>query len=195
MSSGSSSAAPVVAASADAKAKAKARVRGRGAARPAIDLDQEIEEANMLASMSRKLMQAAKSIEKNNKKSKSRLIRKAGKLSPEDLERIAVLKRCGLYADDGGEEAADAAAEASGEAASSGAARPSRLEPKKQKLANLLSDDAGVRSFFDGVREAFPSLTKAATGKSPSGAAGSAASSGSGSVVGAGDSQAEDPTE
>ena len=75
-----------------AQAKPKAKGRGKAAARPKLDLDKEIQEANMLATMSRKLMKAARSIERNNKKSRSRLIRKAGKLSPEDLERLAVLK-------------------------------------------------------------------------------------------------------
>ena len=54
-------------------------------------MDKEIQEANLLATMSRKLMTAARAIERNNKKSKTRLIRKAGKLSPEDLERLAIL--------------------------------------------------------------------------------------------------------
>ena len=148
------------------KAKAKARVRGKAIARPKLDLDKEIQEANLLATMSRKLMTAARSIERNNKKSKSRLIRKAGKLSPEDLERLAVLKRCGLYADDA-PGAADADGASTGDDQSTRAAEgSSRLEPKKQKLAELLDGNPSAQAFLDGVRGAFPSLTKAGTGRS-----------------------------
>jgi hypothetical protein len=97
------------------KAKAKARGRPKAGARPKIDMDEEIEKANKLAEMSRKMMNAAKSIQKNNRRLKNRLVRKAGKLSPEDLDRIACLKRCGLFAEpdhdeDGEEEDGDDAA-------------------------------------------------------------------------------------
>ena len=85
------------------KAGAKRRAR---IARPRIDLDEQIAQANKLAEVSKKMLVAAKSAQKTQKKQKQRLIRKAGKLSAEDLERIAVLKRCGLYADDE-EDAAD----------------------------------------------------------------------------------------
>ena len=79
------------------KAGAKARSRPQ---RPRIDLDEQIAHANKLAEVSKKMLLAAKSAQKTQKKQKQRLIRKAGKLSAEDLERIAVLKRCGLYADE-----------------------------------------------------------------------------------------------
>ena len=168
MSAAASSDMPPPAAKAKAKAggKAKARGRAKAVARPQIDLDKEIEEANTLATMSRKLMVAARSIERNNKKCKSRLIRKAGKLSAEDLERIAVLKRCGLYseaaeAEDGNEGEGDDASEA----ASSGSSAARGLEPKKQKLATLLAESADARALMDGVRGAFPSLLKAGTGR------------------------------
>ena len=95
----------ILASAAKAKGKAKGRGRGRGRAAvcPRIDLDEEIAEANRLAVVSRKMLSAAKTSQKNNKKYKQRLIKKAGKLSADDLERIAVLKRCGLYGDDHGD--------------------------------------------------------------------------------------------
>ena len=188
---------PAAKAKAKAQGKAKARGRAKPAARPQIDLDKEIAEANTLATMSRKLMVAARSIERNNKKSKSRLIRKATKLSAEDLERIAVLKRCGLYsdatdADDGndadGEEASDAASAASGSTRA--------LEPKKQKLATLLAESADARALMDGVRDAFPSLLKAGTGRVDAGSSSDPVGDRAGVVADdLGDSQAVDDTE
>ena len=146
-----------------------AKGRSRAAktiARPKIDLDKEIQEANLLATMSRKLMTAARAIERNNKKSKTRLIRKAGKLSPEDLERLAVLKRCGLYAEAVPEEPEGDAEAANAESSSSqGLGQRSGLGPKKQKLADLLEGNPSAQAFLDGVRGAFPSLTTAGTGR------------------------------
>ena len=149
-----------------AQAKPKAKGRGKAAARPKLDLDKEIQEANMLATMSRKLMKAARSIERNNKKSRSRLIRKAGKLSPEDLERLAVLKRCGLYGEGGASVPEDGQASSGSDGNAAGtSSSSSRLEPKKQKLAALLEGNPSAQAFLDGVRGAFPSLTKAGTGR------------------------------
>ena len=84
---GSTSGAPQ-AASAASPAAAKASPQSKKASRPKIDLDDEIRRANDLAAMSRKMLQAAKNVSRNNRKAKQRLIKKAGKLSPEDLERI-----------------------------------------------------------------------------------------------------------
>ena len=89
-----------VPASVAVQAAAKAKSRGgrpRASSRPKIDIDDEIIEANRLAEVSKRMMQAAKAAQRNSRRSKQRLVRKAGKLSAADLERIAVLKRCGLY--------------------------------------------------------------------------------------------------
>jgi hypothetical protein len=75
-----------------APAQPKARVK-----KPRIDIDNQITEANRLSEVLRKVAQAAKTTAKNGTRAKQRLVRKAGKLSSEDLERIAVLKRCGLF--------------------------------------------------------------------------------------------------
>ena len=91
-------------AAAGARADTRASARSQKAARPKIDLDEEIRRANDLAAMSRKMLTAAKNVSRNNRKAKQRLIKKAGKLSPEDLERIAVLERCGLFEGGPGEE-------------------------------------------------------------------------------------------
>ena len=114
--------------------------RGKRAARPSIDLDDEIRRANDLAAMSRKMLTAARNVSRNNKTAKQRLIKKAGKLSPEDLERIAVLKRCGLF-EEGPEDEAKAS-EAEGEA-SKGSKKgstggPSLAESKRPKVSSAL---------------------------------------------------------
>jgi hypothetical protein len=75
-----------------APAQPKARVK-----KPRIDIDNQITEANRLSEVLRKVAQAAKTTAKNGTRAKQRLVRKAGKLSSQDLERIAVLKRCGLF--------------------------------------------------------------------------------------------------
>ena len=67
------------------------------ASRPKIDIDHEIDEANRMAEITKKMMLAAKAAQRNSRRAKQRLVRRAGKLSAADLERLAVLKRCGLY--------------------------------------------------------------------------------------------------
>jgi hypothetical protein len=67
--------------------------------RPRIDIDEQIEEANRLATLLKKVQQSAKNIKKSGQRTKKRLLAKAGRLSGEDLERISVIKRCGLIVD------------------------------------------------------------------------------------------------
>ena len=167
-----------------AKGKAKAAAKGKARARPELDLDKEISEANLLANMSRKLMNAAKNLERSNKRSKSRLIRKAGKLTAEDLERIAVLKRCGLYAeDDDADDRGDTDSQSAASGSASSSSQPA-LGHKKQKLMDILSAGSDPQSLLQGVAAAFPSLTSASTGKPPSDSASvlSAPSSAAGSA-------------
>ena len=61
--------------------------------RPRIDIDDQISEANRVHDLLRKMSQAAKSLKKAQTKAKQRLLKKAARLNPADLERIAVLKR------------------------------------------------------------------------------------------------------
>ena len=127
------------AAPASAKAEAKASTRSKRAARPKIDLDEEIRRANDLAAMSRKMLSVARQTSKNNRKAKQRLIKKAGKLSPEDLERIAVLKRCGLYQeeDEDGEDGADGSVDADSRKKTPQQSGPSEAESKRKRLGGL----------------------------------------------------------
>jgi len=65
-------------------------------ARPMIDLDEHIRKAQDAIKQARKQVQTARMQAKLEKRKKQRLMRKASALNVEDLERIAVLKRCGL---------------------------------------------------------------------------------------------------
>ena len=159
------------ASSAASPAAAKARGQARKVSRPKIDLDDEIRRANDLAAMSRKMLLAAKNVSRNNKKAKQRLIKKAGKLSPEDLERIAVLKRCGMYDDDGELKQADNTEEekqgkSGGKKSPPG---PSAAEIKRPKLsksletltaANPILEEIGVVSFGGSSASAASSSSK-----------------------------------
>ena len=129
-----------------AAAKGKARPRP---VRPRIDLDEQISQANQLAQVTKKMLHAAKVAQKSQKKQKQRLIRKAGKLSAQDLERIAVLKRCGLYADD--EEGTSAAS-----GTSMGSTDPDErpvLGPadKQQKLADVVQKIEGSQVVLEAL--------------------------------------------
>jgi len=64
---------------------------------PRIDLDRSIEEAKEAMKKASKAMLDARAAAKNQRRKKARLLKKAAALSPADLERIAVLKRCGLW--------------------------------------------------------------------------------------------------
>lgn len=123
----------------------KRRGRTRNADRPRIDIDDEIEAANKLAAMMKKLAHAAKMAERNSQRTKARLVKKCGKLSAQDMERLAILKRCGLM---GAEEEKDdsAACAASSSSSKSSASASSSAENKKaksmvvlQKLASAVS--------------------------------------------------------
>jgi len=72
-------------------------VRRKRAKAPKIDIDALIA-AHMRAMKEAKKMEAnAKKLVRNEKRKKHRLVKKASSLTPDDLERIAVLKRCGLW--------------------------------------------------------------------------------------------------
>jgi hypothetical protein len=71
------------------------------AKRPDIDYDEKIQEATKNIKEMARAMTAAKSAQKNERRKKQRLVKKASALSPEDLERVAVLKRCGMWTAEG----------------------------------------------------------------------------------------------
>ena len=64
--------------------------------RPRIDLDDSIAQARAAMHKAKKDVAEARRLARNERRKKQRLVKKAGSLSADDLERIAVLKRCGL---------------------------------------------------------------------------------------------------
>ena len=91
-------------------------------AKPAIDLDEHIRAAQAAMKAARKQVQQARAQAKLEKRKKQRLVRKASSLNVEDLERIAVLKRCALLTATPA-TAGEASASSSGGSASSAGAR------------------------------------------------------------------------
>jgi hypothetical protein len=65
--------------------------------RPDIDLDGSIRTARATIAAAHAAISKARTQARNDKRKKARLIKKASGLSSSDLERIAVLKRCGLW--------------------------------------------------------------------------------------------------
>lgn len=112
-----------------AKGKAKAAVgRPRGGKKPQIDIDIEIQEANRLAELFKKMQKASKVAARNSTRQRQRLVRKAHKLSEQDLMRLAVIKRCGMFVPDAPELSA-----------SSAGAEGGPPQAKKSKLQEQLS--------------------------------------------------------
>ena len=124
------------AASSQAKPEASAQAVPQAASRPAktkrarkpdIDLDAAIRDAATAMKAAQKKVQEAKTQAKNERRKKQRLLKKAATLNAEDLERIAVLKRCGwLVTSSGGSATGDAA---SGCSASEAASSEAPLAP------------------------------------------------------------------
>lgn len=65
--------------------------------RPPIDIDAKIKDLSKDIEAAQKLLRETKTSQRNERRKKKRLMAKAATLSSVDLERIAVLKRCGLY--------------------------------------------------------------------------------------------------
>lgn len=92
-----------------------------------IDIDEKIAEAAKALKDAKKAMAQARSATKTEKRKKARLTRKASRLSVDDLERIATMKRCGLKVD-----AAPEQGEAPKEASADKNVSPKRA-PKRTK--------------------------------------------------------------
>jgi hypothetical protein len=69
-----------------------------------LDMDKTIEAAKQAVVQARKAMGDARRLAKNEKRRRSRLIRKAAALTEADLDRMLVLKRCGLWVEQPGAE-------------------------------------------------------------------------------------------
>ena len=136
--------------------------RPKMASRPKIDIDEEIDEANRLAEVTRRMMQAAKAAQKNSKRSKQRLVRKAGKLSASDLERIATLKRCGLFVPDPMEESAASSSSAPSSSSTSTAMVSAPVRRVNTKLFSAVSRLEGAADLLASMQHHAPGATSSA---------------------------------
>jgi len=122
--------------------------RTRGVKKPQIDIDDEIEEANKLAELFKKMQKASKVAARNAGRQRQRLVRKAQKLSEQDLMRLAVLKRCGLFGQD------DAVASTPA-ALADGAPTPPKKSKGQEALSNrfktLVGSAAGAKELVEAL--------------------------------------------
>ena len=124
--------------------------------RPKIDIDDEIQEANRLAEVTKKMMLAAKSAQRNSRRSKQRLVRKAGKLSASDLERIATLKRCGLFVPDPMEESTSSTSSAPSSSSSSTAGVSAPIQRINSKLFSVVGQVEGAADLWASMQHHVP---------------------------------------
>ena len=120
--------------------------------RPRIDIDDEIREANRVSDLLKKMGQAAKTLKKAQTKAKQRLVKKAARLSPQDLERISVLKRVFGETDD--PEVSDVG--------SSSSSLPTTSPPMQQgvsamhqALKKMMTGVAGAHDVVEGLGARF----------------------------------------
>ena len=161
-----------------AAAAPKKKGRPSKGSRPKIDIDDEIAQANRMAEITKKMMLAARAAQRNSRRAKQRLVRRAGKLSPADLERLAVLKRCGLYIEAPEASSGDSTSVASSAASSSSscAASPAFAPTTNMKLlaamgkvdgaAELLSSFGGSAPSDAGVTDVPASAARGAAAQS-----------------------------
>ena len=136
--------------------------RPKKSSRPKIDIDDEIDEANRLAEVTRKMMQAAKSAQRNSRRSKQRLVRKAGKLNASDLERIATLKRCGLFVPDPMEESTSSTSSAPSSSSSSTAGVSAPVQRVNSKLFSAVGQVRGAADLLASMQHHVPGAMSSA---------------------------------
>ena len=93
-------------------------------AKPELDLDEHIRAAQDAMKAARKQVAFARAQAKLEKRKKQRLVRKASSLNVEDLERIAVLKRCALLTEPLPQGGLASTSSSPGSASSAGGGKP-----------------------------------------------------------------------
>jgi hypothetical protein len=71
--------------------------RRRRKEHPPIDIDRTIADAREAVKAAQRAMTEARALARNERRKWARLIKKAAQLSPRDLDRIAILKKCGVW--------------------------------------------------------------------------------------------------
>ena len=143
--------------------RAVAKQQAKRRARPRIDLDDSTARAQASFKQAAKAMAKARAEARNEKRKKARLYKKCSQLSALDLERIAVLKRSGLW-DPNIEEVASGSAllaSATGQAAPAATgSSDDRLihhdtsEAKQDKHGGSLLDDGELRTGAEMAEDA-----------------------------------------
>ena len=136
---------------------------------PKIDIDDEISEANRLADVTKKMMMAAKAAQRNSRRMKQRLVRKAGKLSASDLERIATLKRCGLFIPDPTEEPTSSTSSDPTSSSSSTGQVSAPVRSVNTKLFDAVGQVPGASDLLASMQDHMPDAMSSA-GRVPAGA-------------------------
>ena len=78
-------------------AAAGSPLKRKRAPRPKIDIDAKITDLSVDIAKAQKLLKETKTLQRNERRKKQRLVKKAAGLSSMDLDRIAVIKRCGMW--------------------------------------------------------------------------------------------------
>ena len=129
--------------------------------RPKIDLDESIRLAKERVECAKKAISEARTQARNDRRKKARLVKKASALSDADLDRIKVLKRCGLsLPHDDEPDCRRSAASGSGSAGS--AAAPAAQE-RDEEPAEPTEDEADDQSNGEDDRNADDRARKQAT--------------------------------
>ena len=148
----------------------RTKARGRPSQRPKIDIDQEVEEANRLADLFKRMQHASKVAARTAIKSKQRLMKKANKLSEMDLMRLAVLKRCG-FMEQAETGSVDAGTSPSAAAASAAMTPSTAVSAMGKKLQGMVSTIPGASDLMKALEaSATSSCSAAAASSSSSGA-------------------------
>lgn len=127
-------------------------------ARPRIDIDHKIEMLRTELKLAGKAMSKARADARAQRKKKNRLTKKAAQLSPEDLERIAILKRCGYTLDTFGDlhqklvpDVPKSTSASSGLVAPETPAMPADAEPKEPISMNKKVRELPIPTSEEGL--------------------------------------------
>jgi len=132
-------------------AKSKARAAGgrsRGVKKPQIDIDVEIDQAHKLAELFKKMQKASKVAARNAGRQRQRLVRKAQKLSEQDLMRLAVIKRCGMFVQD---DAVASASAVGGDDAPTPPKKSKGQEALSNRIKTLVGSAAGAKELVQAL--------------------------------------------
>jgi hypothetical protein len=116
--------------------KARANTKSR------VDIDDDMDETNKVRGLLRRIPKTPVQSKRTSKKMKQLIVRRANKLQAEDLECMAVLKRCGLYIS--AEEMAPTTSDPAGMPASSVVASSSEVQEQMNAIWTKTAGRCGL---------------------------------------------------